>query len=162
MPDAKPADAPPQGAGGGAQPGQLPEIHRGYNFKVLVDNVGEGVFTYMSGLGGRVTPIKYRAGGDLQIVHQLVGPVEYGEVSLRYGLTDSMDLFNWFMSAVQGTPQRKNVSIVMLGPGGTGDRVRWNLLEAWPVEWRGAVLDALGREVAIETLTLVYESITRT
>ena len=37
--------------------------------------------------------------------------------------------------------------------------LRWDLINAWPSEWRGAPLDALGREVAIESLTLVFETL---
>lgn len=162
MPEAKAADAPPKNqASGGAGPGQRVDPYRGYNFSLIIDGVSEGHFTECSGLGAKVAPIRYREGGNAQIVHQLVGPVEYAEVTLRYGLTNSPELWAWFMSAVHGTPQRKNVSIVMLTAGGIGEGLRWNLNDAWPTEWRGAPLDALGKEIAIETLALVYESLTR-
>ena len=39
--------------------------------------------------------------------------------------------------------------------------VRWNLVNAWPREWRGTPLDAMGQEIAIETLTLVFETLER-
>ena len=51
--------------------------------------------------------------------------------------------------------------LIVLGPGGVGERLRWNLNDCWPCEFRGVSLDALGREVAVETLSLVYESVTR-
>jgi len=62
---------------------------------------------------------------------------------------------------LNGQVQRKNVSVVMLGPDGTTEALRWNLLDAWPAEWRGAHLDALGNEIAIESITLVFESLNR-
>jgi phage tail-like protein len=161
MADAKPLDTPPAEPTG-AQPGTRVDPYRNYHWKLLVDGVSEGHFTSCSGLAIKVHPVRYREGGENQIVRQLVGPVEHGEIVLRYGLTNSPELWTWFLSAMSGVPQRKHVSIVMLGPSGTGDGLRWNLLDACPCEWRGAPLDALGREVAIETLTLVYESITRT
>ena len=47
-------------------------------------------------------------------------------------------------------------------PGGaTETPVHWNLLNAWVSEWRGAPLDALGREIAIESMTLVFDSLER-
>ncbi len=161
MADAKPAETPPADPNAPAGPGQRFDPFRAYNFKLQIDGINEAHFTQCSGIGVKVNAIRYREGGEAQIVHQLVGPVEYAEVTLKYGLSISPDLWNWFQKSVEGTPDPKHVSIVMLGPGGVGERLRWNLNDAWPSEWRGAPLDALGREIAIESLTLVYESVTR-
>jgi phage tail-like protein len=109
----------------------------------------------------RVQALQYREGGASQVVHRLPGQVEYGDVSLRYGLTSSTELWGWFMRAVSGKVERKNASIVLLGSDGSTEVLRWNLVNAWPSEWRGAPLDALGREVALETLTLVFETLER-
>jgi phage tail-like protein len=87
--------------------------------------------------------------------------VEYADVTLRYGLTSSRELWEWMLTAVNGSVERKNVSILMLDSDGVAEVMRWNLLDAWPSEWRGAVLDALAHEVAIESLTLVFESLQR-
>lgn len=162
MADAKPAETPPAGQSGtGAQPGTRAELYRAYNFTLNIDNLNEAHFTECSGLGFKITPIPFRESGDAQIVRQLVGPVEYAEVTLKYGLTDSPLLWNWLMASLAGTPDRKHVSIIMQGPTGVGERLRWDLIDAWPCAWRGANLDALGRQIAIETLTLVYEGIKR-
>lgn len=157
MPDPTPAQ-------GGAQPAQLgqrADPYRSYNFTLEIDAKIEGYFLQCSGLAAKVTPIRYREGGDGRTVHQLAGQVEYGEITLRYGLTDSRTLWDWFMTAVSGAPQRKNVSLIMQGPDGVGERMRWNLTDAWPCAFRGAELDAMGREIAIESLTLVCEKIER-
>ena len=44
---------------------------------------------------------------------------------------------------------------------GTTEVMRWDLINAWPSAWRGAALDALSHEVAIESLTIVFESLNR-
>ncbi len=41
------------------------------------------------------------------------------------------------------------------------EALRWNLIDAWPSEWQGASLDASGRELAIESMTLVFEGLER-
>ncbi len=162
MPDAKPAPTPPAGGEqAAAGPAKRLDPFRAYNFRLLVDKVNEGHFTQFSGIGIKVQPIRYREGGENSIVHQLAGPVEYAEVVLKYGLTKSPELWAWFKKSLEGKPDPRHVSIVMLGPGGVGERLRWNLNDCWPCEFRGAPLDALGREVAVETLSLVYESVTR-
>jgi phage tail-like protein len=135
--------------------------YRSYNFKLLIEGVTEGHFTECTGLGAKVEAIRYREAGNNQVVQRIPGHVEYADVTLRYGLSDSTDLWEWFMTAVEGAVERKNVSIVMLDSEGATEVMRWNLLNAWPSEWRGALLDALRHEVAIESLTLVFESMER-
>lgn len=158
MPD--PAENRPV-AQSGAQPGVSVDPYRAYNFKLVVEGVTEGHFTECSGLGVKVGVIRYREGGTSQVVRCVPGRVEYGDISLRYGLTSSSDLFDWFMSAVNGAVQRKHVSIVVLDSDGVRELTRWDLFDAWPSQWRGAMLNAMEQEVAIETLTLVYESLQR-
>lgn len=135
--------------------------YRAYNFKLIIQGVTQGHFTECSGMGVKVHDIKYREGGTAQVVHKLPGPVDYGDITLRYGLTASKELWLWFLTAVKGRVERKNVSIVLLDADGTTEVTRWNLVNAWPSEWRGAPLDAMGREAAIETLTLVFETLDR-
>jgi phage tail-like protein len=89
----------------------------------------------------------------------LVGPVEYADVTLEYGLTDSKDMWNWMVASIEGRVERINVSVIMLKPDGVTEAFRWDLMNAWPAQWTGAVLDALSHEVAIASLTLVYESL---
>ncbi len=157
--------ADPTGAGtdqaSGAQPGTFIDPFRAYNFKLVIQGVTEGHFTECSGLGIRVQAIKYREGGTSQVVHCIPGPVEYGDITLRYGLSVSRELWDWFTSAVQGRVDRKNVSILMLDSDGVAEVLRWDLINAWPSEWRGAPLDAMGTQVAIEDLTLVFETLQR-
>ncbi len=135
--------------------------YRAYNFKLMIQGVAEGHFTEVSGLDVRVHAIPYREGGTGQVVHQLPGPVDYGSVTLRYGLTASTELWNWFLTAVRGKVERRNVSIVMVDADGATEVLRWNLVNAWPSRWTGSPLDAMGREVAIESLTLVFETLDR-
>ncbi len=157
----EPAETPPQDTQTGAQTGGWVDPFRAYNFKLEVQGVAEGHFTACSGLRIRVDAIRYREGGTRQVVRRLPGHVEYGDLTLRYGLTTSTGLWEWFMTAVQGSVERRNVSVVMLDADGVTEVLRWNLLNAWPSEWCGAPLDALRNEAAIESLTLVFESLER-
>jgi phage tail-like protein len=142
-------------------PGAPADPYRNYNFKLEIQGVTQGHFTQCSTIGARVQALSYREGGLQQVVRRLPGQVEYGDVTLRYGLTSSNELWLWFLTAVKGTVERKNVSVIMLAADGSTEVMRWNLVNVWPREWRGAPLDALGQEVAIESLTLVYETLER-
>jgi phage tail-like protein len=148
--------AEPQGTAGA-----VVDPYRAFNFKLEIRGVVEGHFTECTGLGVRVHPIRYREGGAGQVVRSIPGQVEYAEIVLRYGLTKSRELWDWFMKSVQGNVERRNLSIIMLEPNGVDEALRWNLFSAWPSEWRGAELDALGREAAIEELKLAFDTLER-
>jgi phage tail-like protein len=142
----------------------MPDIndpYRAYNFKLVIQGVSEGHFTECSGLGVKVDSIKYREAGNNQVIRHIPGQVDYSAVTLRYGVTNSHDLWDWLMTAVNGQVERKNVSVLLLDSQGVAEVVRWDLINAWPSEWQGAGLNALNHEVAIESLTLVYETISR-
>jgi len=163
MPDAVAATPPPSEAAApaGAQPGTFVDPYRAYNFKLQIQGVTEGHFTECTGLEVQVRPIRYREGGAGQVVHVIPGPVAYGDVTLHYGLTASTELWQWLMSGVKGRVERKNVSILMLDSSDTTEVMRWDLTNAWPSGWRRAPLDAMNHEVAIESLTLVFETLDR-
>ena len=134
--------------------------YRAYNFRLEVSGLEVGAFTEVTGLGVKVEPIQFREGGDPQSVRHIPGPVEYGPITLRYGLTDSRDLWDWLMQTVEGRIERRNASIILLNTVGE-QAMRWNLFDAWPSGWEGVPLDALSREIAIESLTLVFDRIER-
>ena len=144
-----------------AQPGNWVDPYRAYNFKLLINNVTEGHFTEVTGLGVKVDRISYREAGNNAIVRAIPGRVTYSAVTLRFGLTTSQELWDWLMTAVEGRVSRRNVSIVMLDSSGVSEVLRWNLINAWPEEWYGAPLDAMSRDLAIETLVLAHEGLQR-
>jgi len=144
-----------------SQPGVWVDPYRAYNFKLEIQGVTQGHFTRCEGLGIQVEAIKYREGGLNQIVHRIPGRVEYDDVNLYYGLTSSIECWQWFMKAVEGKVERKNISIVMVDNDGSTRRMQWDLIDCWPAAWRGAPLDAMCNEIAVEYLTLVYGSLKR-
>ena len=97
-----------------AQPGNWVDPLRSYNFKLLINNVTEGHFTEVTGLGVQVERISYREAGNNAVVRAIPGRVTYASVTLRYGLTSSHELWDWLMTAVEGRVSRRNVSVVML------------------------------------------------
>ena len=145
-----------------AQPGTWKDPYGNFRFKVSIsDNVTEAAFVAVEGLAVQVDRIEYRpAGSDPEVV-AVPGRVTYPPVTLRYGLTDSSALWEWLLSAMEGRVQRHNVSIAVLNADGASQALRWNLAQAWPMAWAGAPLHTLGREIAIESLTLAHQGLTR-
>jgi phage tail-like protein len=142
-----------------AAPGTFIDPYPNYNFRVEIAGVTEGHFTEIANLSVKIEAISYREGGLQQVEHRIPGRVQYGDITLRYGVTSSTELWSWLMAAASGNVDRRHVSIIMLGSDGSTEVMRWNLINAWPRYWRGAPLDALGRDVALSELTLVYETV---
>ena len=144
-----------------AQTGAWTDPYRAYNFKLEIQGVTEGHFTECSGLGVKVDVISYREGGASQVIHRLPGQVSYANITLRYGLTNSRQLWEWFLTSMRGKVERRNISIVLVDSDGVTEAMRWNLINAWVSEWQGAVLNASAHEVAIESMTIVFETLER-
>lgn len=159
MASAPPA-TPPAGNAASTGPLTQSEMYRNYNFLLRVD-ANEIRFTECLGLGMRIEPIRYRESGARSIVRALPGPITVLDVTLRYGLTDSLELWTWLKNTAEGNVQRKRVTIVQLGNDGSSQKITWNLFEAWPCFWSGVPWDTLGREAAIEELRLAYDRLER-
>ncbi|MDJ0355994.1 phage tail protein [Paenarthrobacter sp. PH39-S1] len=140
-----------------AQPGNIVDPYRQYNFKLVIQGVVQGHFTRVDPFEINIPRILHREGTDRATVTTLMGPVEYPPVTLRYGLTESREMWRWLFKAVSGEVDRRNVSIVLLNEAGTAEVRRWNLVRAWPCNWRSPSLKALGSGLAIEHMTLAYD-----
>ncbi len=137
------------------------DIFRAYNFRLDIQGTVAGYFTEACDLQVKVEAIAYREGGGPPGVRKLPGRVEIGEITLKYGLTSSTYLWDWLMTAVNGNVERRNASIILLHSDGVQEVARWNLTNAWVSEWRGAKLDAMGQQAAIEQVKLVAETLER-
>lgn len=129
--------------------------YRQYNWRVEIGESAWAHFTDCEGLGVSVNVIKYREAGS----HH--AQVTYDSVTLHYGLTSSQDVLTWLMAAIEGRPDRRTVSIVMLDGTDSQAVLRWNLEACSIAQWRAPQLDATRSDVAIENMTLVYEHLTR-
>ena len=140
--------------------GDRNDPYRSFNFMVEIDGITRAGFRECSGLDTSQDPIDYREGTDLLTTRRLPGLNKYANISLKWGVTDDTELWDWRQAAMDGTVQRKNGSIVLLDETGT-EKVRWNFREGWPTKWTGPSFNATGSEVAIETLEIVHEGLTK-
>src|SRR5687767_11004853 len=143
-----------------ATTGVEPDPYRGYNFRVEIEGIGEAVFTECTGLGASIQVIQY-AEGRSPVVRQIPGPVRYGSATLNYGLTSSPALWDWMFAGLRGNVTRQTVPLILPDTTGTREVMRWNLQRAWISQWRAAQLAALGQDVALESITLVFEQLER-
>ena len=144
-----------------AQTGQRVDPFRNFNFLIELDGIAQASFTECSGLGSTTEVIENREGGDNVTVRKLPGKNSYSDISLKWGLTDSTELWDWRQQIVDGNIVRKNGSIVVYDLANSTEVARWNFVRAWPTKWEGPSLSAKGNDIAIDTLVLAHEGLTR-
>ena len=134
--------------------------YRNFRFLVEIDGIVQAGFSDCTGFGSNVEVVEYREGGDAATVRKLPGKTSYPDITLKWGVTDSRELYNWHLSAVNGQVEWKNGSIILLDDRGQ-EKVRWNFFRAWPSKWDGPDFSAKGNDVAIDTLTVSCERVER-
>ena len=135
---------------------------RNFRFRLEIDGVQQAGFSEVA-IGETTTDaIDYREGADPMHVRKLSGLTKYGNITLKWGVTDSMELFNWHKAIVAGQvhSNRKQCTIVVVDEAGV-DKARFVVSDAWPTKYDPSDLNAKGNEVFIELLELVNEGIER-
>ena len=143
-----------------AQTGQRVDPYGNFNFLVEIDGITRAAFHEVSGFDSTIDVVEHREGGENTTVRKLPGMTKHSNIVLKWGLADDTDLYNWHRDAVNGKVQRRNGSIVLLDRQGQ-ERMRWNFVNAWPSKWDGPDCNAEGNDIAIETLELAHEGVTR-
>jgi phage tail-like protein len=135
--------------------------YRNYPFQVEIDGLTLGGFSECTGFGSSVDPTEYREGNEVPTVRKLPGMTKYTNITLKFGLTDSRVLYDWYTDITKGKIERKNGSIVVMDTDGTTEKVRWNFYEGWPTKYDGPDFNAKGTDVAIETFEIAHERLER-
>jgi len=135
--------------------------YRNFNFLVEIEGISRASFIECSGLESHTEVIETREGGDNTTVRKLPGKTTFTDITLKWGLTDSTELWAWRQSVVEGQFARKNGSIVVYDLTNKTEVARWNFVNAWPTKWDGPSFNAKGNDIAIETLVMAHEGITR-
>jgi phage tail-like protein len=114
----------------------------------------EAAFAECDGLELRHQVVTVREGGDAGSHRLLPGPVSFGEITLRRGMTESFDLWNWFANPAL----RADARVVMLSEDGD-PRAAFLLRRCLPVRLKAPRLDARHAAVAIEELQIACEAL---
>ena len=133
-----------------------------YNFQVEVIGVSpdgasvKGSFSEVYGLEVEMDVIEYRNGSEDITVRKLPGLKKFTNITLKRGIIGDLTFWNWILAAMNGTVQRTDMFIILLDEN-RNPVMRWHFVRAWPCKWKGPVLNAKGKEVAIETLEICHE-----
>lgn len=140
-------------------------------FRVDIDGMNQYSFTEIIFPEGSVELVEFRDSTDPTIVRKVSGVTQYTNLILRWGITDSRDLYDWWRQAADGNIQRRNMDLILLRESGE-EHARWLLTKAWPVRYAVAPLNVFVRSlesstnegavpIATETIELAFGSFTR-
>jgi phage tail-like protein len=143
---------------------QLTDPYRGFRFRVEISGIQVAAFSEASVPDITVDTVDYREGTDPIYKRPLSGLTSYGRLTLKKGLTDGMDLYNWQQQVSQlgsgSASAKKNISLVLMDTDAS-EKARWNVINAWPVKYETTGLNASSSDVMVETLELVMDYMTR-
>jgi len=141
--------------------GSRVDPYRGFNFLVEIDGITQAGFQEVSGLDASTPSVDYRQGDfGTRGASKLPGINTYSAISLKRGITDAKELWDWRQTVIDGKTERKNGSIVLLDEKGT-EKIRWNFSAAWPSKWTRPAFNATSGTVAVESLELTHEEVKR-
>lgn len=118
-------------------------------------------FSECDGLELTMEPRTIREGGRNSGPVHLSGPVAYGQLTLKRGMTANVDLWRWFerVGAEGGGGLRATAEVVMLGAS-REEQLRFRLGGCLPVKLRAPALSAADGMLAVEEMQVIYESLT--
>ncbi len=132
-----------------------------FRYKVEIDGIEAGGFTEVTGNDITIEAIEYREGDmTAETPMKVPGLKKYGNLTLKQGLADSKVLYDWLASGLQGAVERKTVTIT-LNNDSQAAAASWQVINAWPTKYTAPDLNATASEIAIETLEIAHEGLTR-
>ena len=131
-----------------------------FRYKVEIDGLEAGGFSEASGFDASIVVIEYREGDMVQTPMKLPGLKKYGNITLKQGVADSMVMYEWMIAGVEGEVERKTITITILDETETAT-ASWQVINAWPAKYTAPDFNATSSEVAIESLEIAHEGMTR-
>ncbi|MCE8427093.1 MAG: phage tail protein [Candidatus Methanoperedens sp.] len=131
-------------------------------FRFRIEGIEQAGFSECTFADTTTDPVEYREGNELPVFRKLSGLTKFGNITLKWGITDDMKLYEWRRRVIEhgAEGERKSVSIVLIDEAGN-DKSRWEIVQAWPSKYDPTDFSGKGNEVAIETLEIVHEGFTR-
>lgn len=135
--------------------------HGKFRYKVEVEGLELGGFSEVSGFDASIDVIEYREGDKVQTPMKIPGLKKYGNITLKQGVADKDALYKWMQIGFEKDVSRKTVTITLLDINGEA-AASWQVINAWPTKYTAPDFNATSSEIAVETLELAHEGMTRT
>jgi phage tail-like protein len=136
----------------------------GFHYAIEVQGVVTGYFTECAGIGSEHEIIEHKVVDEKgrETIHKIPGRLKWQDVTLKRGITDNMDIWDWREEVVQGKVDdaRRNGSIIMFNQA-LEEVARWNFENAWPLKVSGPSMKSDSNEFGIEELVITHEGLYR-
>jgi phage tail-like protein len=131
------------------------EINRGQDGNALVN----AAFAECDGLDMTMEVKTIREGGSNDRQIRFNGPLAFGQLSLKRGMTANFDLWKWFQDTVADPGLRADAEVVLLAADGATERARFVMSRCLPVKLKAPALNAKDGGIAVEELQVAYETL---
>lgn len=136
----------------------------GFSFSLDVQGTVAGYFQEISGLGSEneIVENKVVTETGIQVIQKLPGRLKFTDVTLKRGVTGSMDIWDWRKKVELGDigGARKNATITMYDQA-LAPVAKWNLVRCWPTKVSGPSMNSETSGAAIEEVSITFEEMTR-
>jgi phage tail-like protein len=133
-------------------------------FGLEFQGVVTGAFRECTGLGSENEVVEYKASGAKgeQVIKKVPGRLKWNNITLKRGITDSMDMWEWRKLVEKGDMKaaRKNGTVTMFNQKNE-PIAKWDFVNAWPSKLTGPGANAGNNEVAIEEMEITHEGYER-
>ncbi len=127
-------------------------------FSVLVGGIPVGDFISVEGFESSIETFSYKELGKNDGAHTLIGNLKSGDITLKWGLMNRGFLWDWMQKVQVGKSFKQTVVILQMTRQKIPIRII-TIVDAWPVGWKGANLNAGASDQAVEEVRLSYGSL---
>jgi phage tail-like protein len=135
-----------------------------YSFCLEIQGLTEATFREGAGFDSETEVIESRevGKGGVTFIKKLPGALKWSNITLRRGVTDSLDLWKWRKKVADGDIEgaRMDGSVVVYNPK-LQEVARYNFRRGWPNKWKGPDMNATANEVAVEEIEIAHEGLER-
>jgi len=146
-------------------------FHVAFTLPGKKEEVCQAEFSECSGLEMNMEVKTIKEGGNNGEEIHLAGPLSYGQLTLKRGMTSNFDLWDWFEDVQNERSLRVDGEIQMLSslkmakeqnpPGKKNKDVVFKLSSCLPMKIVAPSLNAKDGEIAIEEMQIAYERLQR-
>ena len=130
------------------------------NVEGVAKQVCDAAFSECDGLEMSMDVKTIREGGNNGRQIRLTGPLTFGQVTMKRGMTSNLELWDWFNLMLTDQSLRADAEVVIFAADGETERARFQLSRCVPVKLKSPPLNAKDGAVAIEELQIAYEKLT--
>lgn len=129
----------------------------------LPQTLCDAAFSEVDGLEMTMEPKTIREGGNNGVQTHLVGPVTYSNLTLKRGMTKTLDLWKWFSVAATGKEDgsgrgAKARGLITMRDMAGNAQLYFKLRGCLPIKIKAPPLNAADGLIAVEEMQIAYGS----